>query len=1044
MKTITKTITAVLMLLLFAEAEAQLTADAGANQTICAGNPTTIGGSPTVSGGSAPYTYIWSPSASLSSTSVGNPLASPTVTTKYFVLVTDALSNTALDSVTITVNQNPVIDSFTTTNVSCFGGNDGSLCVNVSGGTGNITYAWNMLQTVQCPIGLSAGNHSVTVTDANNCTVWDSITITQPTQLTLSETHTDVLCNGDPTGTIDLIVTGGTAPYNYLWTNTVITQDQINLSAGLYNVTVTDINGCTAGLTVTITEPTALSATTSHTDVTCYGANDGTITVNISGGTPPYTYLGSPVTAGTTVIPNLAPAAYGGNIVDANGCSVAVSETVIEPFQLIATETHVNVVCNGSASGSIDVTVAGGTPGYFYGWSTTAITQDLTNLVVGIYTVTVSDANFCSATITVTITEPAATIATITKIGDGILPDTLSASISSGCVLSYNWSGGVSTQQNIISSYGNYTITIVDCNICTATAQMNVLASSITVTYPNGGENLVVGQNVTLTWNSTAVSQVKIEFYSSISFTWITLVSSIVNTGTYNLTVPNVAGTQGKIKVTDVSNASIFDESDALFNIVAGSLTATVNAIDITCNGAANGSVVVTATGGTSPYQFSIDNGITFQGSNTFSNLGAGNYSVIVHDGASGADTVSFAITEPALLQIDSIVIYQNVSCYGGNDGSACFFASGGTPPYTYTMGPITVPCYVALVAGNYVAVVTDGRGCQVDSSYTITQSLTEKCVWPGDADANGLVDNDDLLSIGLGYGISGTPRTVQDIYWYGHGATNWIDTLASGTNYKHIDCDGNGTINANDTLAIIQNYGQVHAKTDDMAAWRSAIPALYIDLVPDTSRAGDTLIGYLSLGDTAIPVSNLYGLAFTVNYDPNVVDSSKTSAAFGNSWLGTATDKISIAKDLKLNGQLKCAITRIDHATRSGSGQIGQVSFVITTDNINGSHLSYYNMHVWLSDITMIDNNGNILDVNPGQDSSQVEFEPTGIGEVQNSKFNLQINPNPASDAVRVIVSEELVTGRMIVLDMEGRVATDMVISTSNFKLETLPTEFI
>lgn len=566
----------------------------------------------------------------------------------------------------------------------------------------------------------------------------------------------------------------------------------------------------------------------------------------------------------------------------------------------------------------------------------------------------------------------------------------------------------------------------------------NAQAQSITVTYPNGGENLVVGQNVTLTWNSTAVSQVKIEFYSSISFTWITLVSSIANTGVYSLTVPNVAGTQGKIRVTDVNNLSVFDESDALFNIVAGSLTATITPTDISCNGAANGSAVASATGGTSPYQFSIDGGITFQSSGTFSNLLAGNYSVIVHDAASGADTVSFVINEPSRLQIDSIVVYQNVSCFGGNDGSACFFASGGVPPYTYTMGPITVPCYVALAAGNYVAVVTDGHGCQVDSSYTITQSLTEKCVWPGDADANGLADNNDLLAIGLGYGTTGTARTQQGIDWYGHGSSDWTDTLASGTNYKHIDCDGNGTINANDTFAIIQNYGQVHAKTDDMPAWRSAIPALYIDLVPDTSRAGDTLIGYLSLGDTAIPVSNLYGLTFTVNYDPNVVDSSKTSAAFGNSWLGTATDKISIAKDLKLNGQLKCAITRIDHATRSGSGQIGQVSFVITTDNINGSHLSYYNMHVWLSDITMIDNNGNILDINPGQDSSQVEFEPTGISEfgIRNAEFRIQ--PNPANDAVQVIVNEELLGGEIRLLDIEGRVLLTKTITTTNDKLQT------
>jgi hypothetical protein len=611
-------------------------------------------------------------------------------------------------------------------------------------------------------------------------------------------------------------------------------------------------------------------------------------------------------------------------------------------------------------------------------------------------------------------------------------------------VFSYNWSNSVSTQQNIISSYGNYTITIVDCNICTATAQMNVLASSIAVTYPNGGENLVVGQNVVLTWNSTAVSQVKIEFYSSISFTWITLVSSMANTGAYALTVPNVAGTQGKIKVTDVSNASIFDESDALFNIVAGSLTATVNSTDITCNGAANGSAVVTANGGATPYQFSIDGGITFQGSGTFQNLMAGNYSVIVHDAASGVDTVSFTITEPFPFLVDSFSI-TNVSCLGGVDGSACVHTSGGTPfppssglppnTYVWSVGN-TDSCTNNLTIGTYSITVSDMNGCSVSTSFSILQSNQNRCVYPGDADDNGLADNNDLLAIGLGYGTTGTSRAQQDINWYGHPSTDWADTLPTGSNYKHIDCNGDGIINANDTVAIIQNYGQVHAKTDDEQSWRSASPALYINLVPDTARAGDTLIGNLILGDTNIPAADVYGIAFTVNYDPDVVDSAKTSATFGNSWLGTATDKISIAKDLKLNGQLKCAITRIDHATRTGNGQIGKVSFVITTDNINGAHLSYYNMHVWLSDITMIDNHGNILDVNAGQDSSQVEFEPTGISEfgIRNAEFRIQ--PNPANDAVYITVSEALVGAEIQLLNVEGGILTVKILSTVNCRL--------
>lgn len=217
-------------------------------------------------------------------------------------------------------------------------------------------------------------------------------------------------------------------------------------------------------------------------------------------------------------------------------------------------------------------------------------------------------------------------------------------------------------------------------------------------------------------------------------------------------------------------------------------------------------------------------------------------------------------------------------------------------------------------------ATVTDTNGCWAQDSVFILAS--NPCVWPRDADNNGIVDNNDLLPIGLAYGTIGFSRhpNIRNILWYAHEASDWADTLSSGVNYKHIDCNGNDTVNANDTAAIIQNYGLTHAKTDDQPPWRATDPALYVALSPDTLRAGDTARVLLTLGDANIPASNVYGLAFTLRYDALVVDTAQTKIVFGNSWFGSASDKISIAKDFPLNGELHCSLTRIDHTMRSGS----------------------------------------------------------------------------------------------------------------------------
>ncbi len=274
-------------------------------------------------------------------------------------------------------------------------------------------------------------------------------------------------------------------------------------------------------------------------------------------------------------------------------------------------------------------------------------------------------------------------------------------------------------------------------------------------------------------------------------------------------------------------------------------------------------------------------------------------------------------------------------------------------------------------------------------------------------------------MAIGLAYDSTGPVRPDTSITYAPHYALDWNDSLQDTINYKFIDCNGNGIINADDTVAIIQNYSLTHPRSGANIP-RAGAPSLYPEVSEDTAYNGDTLTVQIILGDSAIPANNVYGIAFTLNYTPLVVDTSKTTVTFGNSWLGTSVDKISIAKDLKLTGQLECAITRIDHTTKSGQGPIGSAMFVITTDNINGLNWSYYNAHFYISGITMVDSVGNILPVNAGSDSAWLGYVPTSINHVGNINNLVHMYPNPANNQL-LITTGQLAMKEIKITDVIG-----------------------
>jgi sulfur transfer complex TusBCD TusB component (DsrH family) len=351
----------------------------------------------TVTGGTSPYYYYWNDgtvTGDRTNLSAGI----------YAVTITDAAGCTE-NGVYIVLQSSEITLSADVTPVSCNGGSDGAIDLTVTGGTAPYTYLWNDGAVTQDRTNLSAGIYAVTVTDAVGCTENGVYIVLQSSEITLSADVTPVSCNGGSNGAIDLTVTGGTAPYTYLWNDGAVTEDRNNISAGIYSVTVTDAEGCTENGICVVLQSSEITLSANVTPVSCNGGSDGAIDLTVTGGTAPYTYLWNDgaVTEDRT---NLNAGTYSVTLTDTHGCTVFGSYIVTEPAALAISYLVSDVTVSGGSDGSIDVTVSGGVVFYSYYWSTGSTTQDLTGLTAGTYYLTVSDGNSCTAEAIIHVNEP--------------------------------------------------------------------------------------------------------------------------------------------------------------------------------------------------------------------------------------------------------------------------------------------------------------------------------------------------------------------------------------------------------------------------------------------------------------------------------------------------------------------------------------------------------------------------------------------------------------------------------------------------------------
>ena len=537
-------------------------------------------------GGTPPYTYTWS-----------NGTGSNFTAGTYTITVTDANGCAVVDTFTID-QDDPISVSINHTDVSCYGGNDGSITVSVQGGNPPYTYTWSNNPSLNDSIqtGLSAGTYEVTVSDSLQCEEAHTITISQPTALQLSfANQQDVTCSGECNGSISVNATYGTPPYTYSWSNGDTSPDIDSLCAGTITVTVTDDHGCQATLSTTINEPQQLTTNiTSQTDVSCYGLNDGTAQINVSGGTQPYSINWSDGESGNTA-QTLAAGDYTVTVVDANGCSNVDSVSISEPQQLIAYFSDVqDAGCWGTCDGHATINADGGTQPYTYFWWTGdgGMDQTQTDLCVGDHTVSVTDANGCQTTATVTINQLPQIHLHTTYAQEpscyGYCDGVISISAEGGLApYSYNWSTGENTATATMICGDTIGLTVTDNHNCSAYFDTIMSQPDPLVASVNTGMLVCKNSNVDLTASATGGTY-------PYSYQWET------GDTIPNITVIPTDSTAYTITVTDDNGCQA--EATSEINVYPDiSLTVGANK-DSVCPG---DPVVVfyTATGGNPPYQ---------------------------------------------------------------------------------------------------------------------------------------------------------------------------------------------------------------------------------------------------------------------------------------------------------------------------------------------------------------------------------------------------------------------------------------------------------
>ncbi|MCG8577215.1 MAG: SprB repeat-containing protein, partial [Flavobacteriales bacterium] len=692
-------------------------------------------------GDGGPYTFSWFPVPPVGD---GTPNVSGLTAGTWTVTVADGNGCDTTLSYTVTEPTELIATGSLISNVSCFGDCSGSASVAITGGTPTYGISWAPSgQTTPVASSLCAGVHTVTVTDDNGCVATDDVLITQPNEFVLDTSQTNNLCASDCNGTATVnVLSGGTPTYNILWDDPLAqtTFTAIGLCAGTYTATVTDANLCDTIITFTITEPPVMVIDTNVLNSACFGSCSGEANVTVTGGTPAYSFewfnaaTGLTMGVTTAAINSLCPGDYYCAVTDANGCTLNSDTITITELPEIITSTisTTDATC-GLCDGTAEVSATGGAGGFTYTWTpapgTGQGTSTVTGLCDGVYSVDITDANGCTALMSVTINSLAIEIMDMDSTDVscfGLCDGTVTASWGSlDAPYTLEWFdegtglpiGGPITPANPAGETltgqcaGTYIAVITNNTGC-------VTSDTISITEPAEITGTITSTDVTCNGMCDGTADiVAAGGAGGFTYNWVPLPGG--GQGTPNA-IGLCAGTWD-VEVTDADGCTVtFSTAVSEPPAILIDLEAST---DISCFGADDGTATVAASGGTAPYTFEwfdCATGLPIgQTTATATGLSAGSYECVITD-ANGCTVTSSCLPVVEPTEITATINIQNVSCFGDCDGMIDVIPAGGAGTYFFqwedaTNTPIagqTNDTITGLCQDFYNLTITDINGC--------------------------------------------------------------------------------------------------------------------------------------------------------------------------------------------------------------------------------------------------------------------------------------------------------------------------------------------
>ncbi len=623
----------------------------------------------------------------------------------YTVTVTNAKGCTSTQSSWVEAGGNLQIAASIGPPILCFGQNS---YLNLAIVIGNPPYAvqWSDGSQTFNVANVPAGSYAVTVTDADHCADTLQIVIDQPDPLLSSGLMALPSCPGLSTGSASFQgASQGTPPYSLLWSNNETTPNLSNIATGSYQLTLSDANGCSLVENVQVPEFQAPALTITQSDVSCFGANDGSILVNLQGGSPGFGFLWSNNST-TNQIHDLLPGDYALTLTYANGrCSEILDYPITEPLPILLTAVPSPALCNGALNGGIALSVQNGLGPLAYSWSNNTVSQDLINVGAGTYQVTVTDAGGCSKVLAGQVLEPTALLSAGTTSESACLGESNGEANFLGASqgtppYQLLWSNNQNTPNLSGLPAGNYQLTLTDAHGCSLVENVPVGAFLPPLVQDSVSDVLCFGSNngsisVDITGGSPGFGYIWSNNATTADIQGLT-------PGNYALTISYANG-----KCVDHFNYTITEPTALLLS----------NPVitPVRCFGGNDGGIDMSVNGGTTPYQYGWSDN---QHTEDISNLPAGNYTLILTDAHGCSLQSQMNVPQPPAL-----VLATNISAdtCQTSSGAIDLSVSGGVAPYGYAWSNLTIsPDLSNLSPGNYLLTLTDANGCTQERSVPV------------------------------------------------------------------------------------------------------------------------------------------------------------------------------------------------------------------------------------------------------------------------------------------------------------------------------------